>query len=377
MERAYVALLHGDRSEFLLYALLLGFRLRQFDAGCDRLLLLARKSYMSATDRACLDKFWRVKEVEAVDCPAADKTSYKRHRYVFSKLHVFGLPCKKVVFFDLDVVVLGSPLELFGVEAPAAMYHGRRRYRRNARHGALLPPEAFLCGGTLSGCINAGLMRIDPPATELERDVLVGSMIAAAASLDSRDQTYLPEQYFLARVVRGWRHIDVRWNCEVCPSYYVAYGGEVVQAESELPSDWLRLGSDQASLRARVCMFHFSGTWLEPWWFLHLRAEAGHDFVRHQLEHRDPRGLVALAVYEWLAGMEEMRESFMFTEQEKASIRAHTSHLARTANDWWEANDVCVLCGKLVYFGSVLGRCEECHIRSCASQTETGGRGGR
>jgi hypothetical protein len=376
MDRAYVALLHGDKSEFFLYALLLGFRLRHLDAECDRWLLVARKSYRSVTDRACLGRVWKVEEVDLVNLPALDKTRCKRHRYVFTKLHAFHVPFSKVVFFDLDVVVRGNPSELFSVQAPAGMYHGCFYYRMLARHGVELPSDAFFFRDMSYGCINAGLMRIDPQPTESERKLQVTKMISTASELQSCDASYLPEQYFLVRILTRWHHIDVRWNCEVCPRYYVGDRGQVVCTQSELPMDWLLLGHNQASLQANVCMFHFSGTWLQPWWFIHLGAEKGHDFVRHQLEHRDPPGLVALAVHEWLAGMEKMRQSTIFTPNEKASIDAHVSGLAWTAANWWEANDVCSVCGKLLYFGSVLGYCEECQVRSHAARAHSIGRQG-
>jgi lipopolysaccharide biosynthesis glycosyltransferase len=365
MDHAYVALLHGSKSEFFLYALVLGCRLHYFDTDCNRLLLVSKTSFSSAADRACLQRFWKVKEVDLVDIPMLDKSQTKRHRHVFTKLYAFQVPFRKVVFLDLDVIVLRSLSDLFFVEAPAGMYHGRWN-RMLARHGFELPSEEAF--SQENGCINAGLLRIDPQPTELGRRSQVRNMLSAARRLESC--SFLPEQYFLVQFLEKWHHIDVRWNCEVYPRYYVEDGGQVMSAESQLPMDWLLLSSNQDSLQEKVHMFHFSGTWLEPWWFIHLRAEDGHNFVRHELEHRDPPGLVALAVKEWLVGMEEMRQSLVFSDNEKENVEAHVSHLAQTASHWWMmANTACPECKKLLYFASELGLCEECKVQSDTAST--------
>lgn len=363
IERAYVALLHGDGQQFFLYALLLGSRLRSLDPDCARILLVARigsKRGSSASEMniSCLERYWDVQDVEMVDVPIADKSRAKRHRYVFTKLRAFQVACRKVVFLDLDVIVLRDLSDLFMVEAPAGMYHGRWN-RALARHGAELPSEAFW---NYQGCINAGLLRIDPEPTDSGRKTQVTNMLMAASDLQEDDRSYLPEQYFLVRTLKTWRHIDVRWNYEVCPRYYVDDGGRVVSLESQLHMDWIHLGRDQASLRRNVRMFHFSGTWLEPWWFLHLRSREGHDFVRRELEHRDPTGLVALAVEQWLAGMEEMRSSGVFSAEELSNVEEQVSRLAVHAANWWRLNEVCSVCRKYIYFGSVLGKCEECEV---------------
>ena len=38
-----------------------------------------------------------------------DPQGWKRHRYVFTKLRAFEIPYKKLVFFDLDVMIRNSP----------------------------------------------------------------------------------------------------------------------------------------------------------------------------------------------------------------------------------------------------------------------------
>ena len=374
-DRAYVALLHGHRSEFFLYALLLGHRLHALDPQCLRLLLVGRsgstlEADYSPTDRSCLQKLWDIKEVGLVDVPTADKTRGKRHRFVFTKLHMFRVDVRKVVFFDLDVIVRSDPSELFLVRAPAGMYHGGWD-RMLARHGEELPAsEAFGSPDKPVGCINAGLLRIDPNPSETERELQATQMFQAASQLLEDDASYLPEQYLLVRMLFKWQHIDVKWNCEIGPMYYLDDDHQVVSLASKLHHDWVLLGNSQVSLQENVHMFHFSGTWLEPWWFIHLFSEQGFAFVQHQMEHRDPRGMVALAVYEWLHGIEQMRRSSVFATKDQQHINEHISSLAWTASQWWEVHTTaCTVCSKLLYFCSSLGVCEECKVKQYVARS--------
>ena len=50
----------------------------------------------------------------------------------------------------------------------------------------------------------------------------------------------------------------------------------------------------------RVKNFHFSGQWLQPWWYIHLSPQDAKQLIQTQHAYRDPRGMVALAVEEWL-----------------------------------------------------------------------------
>ena len=146
-DNAYVSLLHGCSPQFWLYALLLGSRLKQLDGSRPRVLLVGRDlpGYPSPClqGHAGLEALWQVRPVDLVDASAADKTRWKRHRYVFTKLLALEVPFRKIVFFDVDVIVRRSPAELFEIPAPAGMYHGPWAERGFARHGQALSAEAF------------------------------------------------------------------------------------------------------------------------------------------------------------------------------------------------------------------------------------------
>jgi hypothetical protein len=161
-EHAYVALLHGQRQEYLLYALLLGYRLKCLDSSSPRLLLVGRALpdysvlFLEAHFERCLKIFWQVRPVDLIDAAAADKSWSKRHRYVFTKLRALEVPYKKLVFFNLDVSIRKDPSSLFEILAPAGMYHGDWVSRESSTHGNLIAKAALN-----SGCVNGGLLRLD------------------------------------------------------------------------------------------------------------------------------------------------------------------------------------------------------------------------
>ena len=59
--------------------------------------------------RQTLAVMWQVREVNLIDAAIGDKTSRKRHRFVFTKLRAFEVPYRKIIFFDLDIIVRRLP----------------------------------------------------------------------------------------------------------------------------------------------------------------------------------------------------------------------------------------------------------------------------
>jgi hypothetical protein len=235
------------------------------------------------------------------------------------------------------------------------MYHGDWD-QTLAQHGCELPPEAFGVGGRWRGCVNAGLLRIDPKSTEVQREEQFQGMIQHVARLGESDGSYLPEQYFLVKALDHWRHIDATWNWEVFPQFYLRAGQAVspLHGNQRCPGDV----PDKA-----VKMFHFSGQWLEPWWFLHLSPEAGEGFLQAHFGRRDGGGLLALAVREWLTAVENMRQSAVFSLDEASNIQDHIHNLAYTADKWWTNRpDTCWFCSRRTRC------CEECD--SCFTDKE-------
>ncbi|CAK9086424.1 unnamed protein product [Durusdinium trenchii] len=374
-ERAYVALLHGENKTFLLYAASLGNRLRQLDADTRRVLLVGK----SAEDHPApqgehvksLSAIWEVEEVDLVDCPVADKSRRKRHRYVFTKLRCLEVPYRRIIFLDLDVIVRSSPAPLFEVPAPAGMYHGRWD-RGQAQHGVPLPPEAFYDDGCI-GCVNAGLLRFDPPANSSARRALVKNMLEQVKALSKSDESYLPEQYFMVKELNGWHHIAVAWNCEVNPEWFIQYGRGKRRAHSvlkaEMHDDWWKLGGTEEELRKNVHMFHFSGQWLQPWWYIHLDPEDAMKVIKKHYACRDKRGMIALAVGDWLRGIQELQKSDEYSA-EQAVFQEIIDELKHKARRWWEEVSLCKLCKNPKEEGEDL--CEECEVQSHKDDKENG-----
>ena len=121
--------------------------------------------------------------------------------------------------------------EHFQVQALAGMYHGYWN-RSLAWHGGEIPSEVFH-EKSGRGCINAGLMRLDTLLTMQERNRIVDEMLAEVEQIDERDESYLREQYCLVSKIPGWRHIAVRWNCEVNPLQYVDMRGRGLRTAQE------------------------------------------------------------------------------------------------------------------------------------------------
>ena len=369
---AYVALLHGSSQHFFLYALVLGHRLKKLDADISRVLLLGRPfpgtpaPFVEGTYMKCLSALWDVQVVDLVDGLEADKSPSKRHRFVFTKLRAFEVPFKRTLFIDLDTLVRKSLKPLFEVKAPAGLYHGLRCYRDMLQHGAPID-EKFLEGC----CVNAGLMRVDPPK---DTQSLLYDMLNDVAKLDY--QTYLPEQYYLTQKFVGWTHISVAWNCEVHPCMYVNTR-KILDPESsaesrhehflswaEMPKDWWLLGTNQEELEKNVNMFHFSGRNLEPWWFLHHSATTSNADLIGQYLERDFRGMLALAVSEWLQAVDDLERDFAINHEELVgTIRKTIEELCKEAVRWASWFTTCSECGTRVDWSKL---CEECFVRTYA-----------
>lgn len=400
-EMAYVALLHGQDHAFYLYALLLGHRLWCLDPETPRVLMVGKaikaepaqkvqgkkptpdypSPFLESPARQTLAVMWQVREVDLIDAAIADKTSRKRHRFVFTKLRAFEVPYRKIIFFDLDIIVRRSPKELFKVEAPAGMYHGRWD-RKDARHGEILPTEAFHDGFRVMGCINAGLMRLDPLGSKAERRKQVDDLVRKVSELTENDQTYLPEQYFLVKELPGWHHIEVAWNCEVNAEWYVQPEPRKNRRNkdkpdkpkvqlSEMPADWWQLSNEGnvEQLRRTVGMFHFSGIWLHPWWYIHLQPDQAFTLIQKQFAYRDRRGMVALAVSDWLSALEDLRECKDIQGEQATYLLNIIDDLAWCSSCWWEVAEPC---GENCTWYKDETICEECLVKAKLSCTQDG-----
>eukprot|EP00419_Tripos_fusus_P054648 CAMPEP_0172808686 /NCGR_PEP_ID=MMETSP1075-20121228/7836_1 /TAXON_ID=2916 /ORGANISM="Ceratium fusus, Strain PA161109" /LENGTH=650 /DNA_ID=CAMNT_0013647869 /DNA_START=83 /DNA_END=2033 /DNA_ORIENTATION=- len=288
--RAYCSLLHGSDNHFFVYALILGFRLKILCPDADRVLLCAGRWWKDRAARTALSCVYTcIRHVQLIHAPKA--SSVARHNRVFSKIQALRLPYRKLVFLDLDLVPRADLSALFDVQAPAGMHHGDRRSGKPLQHGQPIAPE---CDGWW--CVNAGVLRLDPGPTRQARRQNVASLVDDVRRI--RWPTALPEQYFLAGRMEGWRHLDPRWNMEVGPHYDdpgFTWPRTQARQASAVPRGQLWLGQAVEDVR----VFHFSGTKLHPWWYVDLSPQAAFDEASALWYHRDPRRLIATAIFEW------------------------------------------------------------------------------
>ena len=205
--------------------------------------------------------------------------------------------------------------ELFEITAPAGKCHCATPGYQSLPHGKLIP-DWFRNHN--AWCPNAGVVRLDPLPMLSSRLAQVASMVAEIGRRSGA--SYLPEQYYLAERLKGWRNIGNHWNWEVCPEWddpWITHPN-IEACKRAKQSGWASLYLDswgegdiptgEAVLR-EVRVWHFSGISREtaPWGFLDLagpdavRAEAGRRF-----QARDPGGVVASSLAEWRAAYDAL-----------------------------------------------------------------------
>ena len=203
--RAYVSLLYGEHPHYVCGALVLGHSVRASGPVHDRVLL--HTSDVPAEARLVLSQIWQLHEVQYIISAEDLHTSpYKDAKFkeVFTKLHVFNpaaVPYAKVVFLDLDTLVLKNIDNLFELRAPAAMCNEKKLPPGHTRlihpeHGQRMEPEHCY--------FNAGVMVIAPSRTLFE---------LLASDVQSNDAmwhsgAWSPEQSYLSKVLAGeWSHV--------------------------------------------------------------------------------------------------------------------------------------------------------------------------
>ena len=216
---AYVAVLWGSKSGFVLGALALAACLKRSGTKNDLVLLHTDDIPQSSLD--LLGKVWKLNLVEFV---IADQRLFGeadiRFQGVFTKLHALRLiQYTKVILLDLDIVVLSNIDDLFGLPAPAATH---RRGWGNS-HNTKINGTTFFGGDGLhdinneidwrawgqSGGINAGLVLLAPDQYLYKRIMKELKMPMHPAHVSGSG----PEQDYLSRLYAPWwTHIGVAYN---------------------------------------------------------------------------------------------------------------------------------------------------------------------
>jgi len=208
---AYSALIYGDAPRLVLGALVLGYSLEATGTLHDRVLLHTADVPQEAL--TLLAAFWRLQEVPyIISAPDLHNAPYEKARFkeVFTKLNILNpkvMPYDKVVFLDLDMVVLRNIDELFELRPPAAMNNMKMRWGRaqlTLVHGERMKPRACM--------FNAGNMVMAP--SQLLFDLLLKD-VQYPDPLWHKG-AWSPEQSYLASILAGqWHHVSQIYNFEV------------------------------------------------------------------------------------------------------------------------------------------------------------------
>ena len=149
------------------------------------------------------------------------------------------------------------------------------------------------------------------------------------------------------------------WN-EVNPLRYMDTRSRGLRAAQEgMPQDWLQLA--RMSFYAMLRCFTFSGKWVESWWFLNTLCQEAVALARKLFEHSDPRGMIALAVAEWLPAVAQLEKSEIFNKEQRDNFYHHLDYFSDKAEQLW--TDLAVTCRNCGVKNKYYWRtdcCEEC-----------------
>ena len=123
-------------------------------------------------------------------------------------------------------------------------------------------------------------------------------------------------------------------------------------------------------LRRTVGMFHFSGIWLHPWWYIHLQPDQAFTLVQKQFAYRDGCGMVALAVSDWLRALQDLKECKDIQGEQATYLLNIIDELAWCSSSWWEVAEPC---GDNCTWCTEETICEECLVKAqcCPTQDQS------
>jgi len=206
---AYVSMIYGG-PDFGAPAMALGYSLARV-TGLPRI-LLHTTDVPELLVRALRTVWSHVVLVEYICCRDLDRSGI--FGAIFTKLHCLdpnlfhqgiGGPYDKVLFLDVDTLVLRNPDELFGLRPPAARHNDKSTDSLSRPHGVRL-----LAGDTY---INAGVMLLAPNWRMFS---LLHEDVQKTAAWHRR--SWSPEQAYLHWMWGGEiTNISLQWNFEPTP----------------------------------------------------------------------------------------------------------------------------------------------------------------
>ena len=200
---AYVTLLYGNNI-YLSGALVLGYSLMKTNTPYDRIIMVTPD--VSGDYKFYLKHMYtHVQEIEYIKVnPEIFLEESTRFNNVFTKLECLSLTqYDKIIFLDLDMIIVKNLDHLFNLNAPAACL--KKHY---IPYGKKIP-SSMICSdkNKLIGSINAGVMLLEPNLNELndiKNDI---------SKITQPNKYKYPEQdYISLRYCNKWTSITFNYN---------------------------------------------------------------------------------------------------------------------------------------------------------------------
>ncbi|CAE8688406.1 unnamed protein product [Polarella glacialis] len=275
---AYVALLFGASAAsagYVLGALALGQSLRASGSQHQRVLMHTSDVPGSLLGILRRSGLWQLREVEYLHgCKMLGPM--KIWHGIFTKLRLFSLvEYSKVLFLDLDALVLKNIDHLFQLCPPAGMLKGRWQ----PEHGADIDGRDFFPTKQWNephGGINAGVMLLEPDeaiCARMEREV-------TDEWHPEHIHSYGPEQEYLSRFFADrWSHISLIYNFQL----FRFDPAQMVRKLGSLSSDCREAPEGRPDLLSSAAESIYAVQWSsypKPWDFVDLSPDERERAVR-------------------------------------------------------------------------------------------------
>lgn len=230
-KNAYISYLTGD-SIYFLGAMVTGYSLKQTAPDADVILMVTES--VPPNQIELLQDFFQVVHIKEIEAPKRVFKEYEwsRFKHVFTKLEALNfVEYAKIIFLDIDILIVKNIDELFKMQAPAAtcIYH-------KFDHGQLIPKKYMIKKPyMISYGINAGVMVFEPSTKEFNR--LINDV-----NTNLNYKLKNPEQEFLSIVyANNFHHIDIKYNFQTfkfADKYPINYG--LIHHYSSRVKPWMK-----------------------------------------------------------------------------------------------------------------------------------------
>jgi len=283
---AYVSLLFGDDRDNFVGLMLTGWALKIWHKTKHELVLMVAYDVPRPYQTA-LSQFWKLEPVAELRydhlVTVDSKPQLKR---LFMKLRAFQMiKYSKVFFLDADILIRKQLDDVFKLPAPAGVLYPNHKKQRRLDGGQIQAENLVKKGSDglvhLESRLNAGALLLKP--------CLLTFAAVCKKAEDTRDPNPIPasrcpEEELLTRYFASGCEVlytlGIRWNLEL----------------------WRRKEVTKEDIESAL-IFHFSCTWLKPWWSAWSR---NHEKVWQEMNEwaaqkakDDPYDFLPRATAEW------------------------------------------------------------------------------